>query len=290
MTRPITRYEPARPPALDHLPLIHGGPEIGQWLEHYWRKLKLPDDQLTYLAITADRQEYKLWTGRRLNPMALGCYCYLPLPADGSAEPRDVLNLLESVPTAHVPVPDPTVSLQMPLPGFALPAVGSHDRSSAESVSDYRHLIFIEPDLVPLGVEVTVAHELIHLADRVRGAPRKHRCHGHDSISVDEAAITGRDPEILRELLREETARREAKLRTLRPHRYLYLCPNCQREYRRVRRYARAVSCGSCDQHYNPLYLLRLTALLDKQGNVERLVSPEEARRAARVPSRRTRR
>jgi hypothetical protein len=83
--------------------------------------------------------------------------------------------------------------------------------------------------------------------------------------------VTGRDPELLRELLRDETARREAKLRAQRPHRYLYLCPACGREYRRARRYTRPVSCGTCDQRYNPLYLLSLHALLDAQGNVERM-------------------
>ncbi len=278
MTRRITCFQPAQPPALGALPLVHATPEVRAWLAHYWRKLKLPEDQLGYLAITSDRREFKLWTGRRLNPMALGCYCYLPLPSDGSAKSRDVLNHLESVPASHAQVPDAALSLQMALPGFAAPAVavGVLDRPDEERVTDYRHLIFVEPDLVPLGIEVTVAHELIHLADRVRGTPRKHRCHGHDSISVDEAAITGRDPEMLRELLRDETARRDANLRALRPYRFLYLCPNCQREYRRVRKYTRAVSCGRCDEQYNPLYLLRLHALLDRHGNIERLVVPED--------------
>ena len=127
---------------------------------------------------------------------------------------------------------------------------------------------------MPLGIEVTVAHELIHLADRVHGTPRRHRCHGHDAISVDEAAITGREPELLRELLARRDGRREASLRALRPYRYLYLCPNpLSAEYPRVRKYTRAVSCGRCDQQFNPLFLLRLHALLDKHGNVERLVT-----------------
>jgi hypothetical protein len=281
MTRRITRFQPANPPALDELPMVHGTSEVEQWLAHYWGKLKLPEDQLGHLAITSDRQEFKLWTGRRLNPMALGCYCYLPLPCDGPTEPRDVLNHLESVPASHAQVPDLALSLQLTLPGFDMAVALGDPRECAaeEQASDYRHLIFIEPDLVPLGLEVTVAHELIHLADRVRGTPRKHRCHGHDSISVDEAAVTGCDPELLRELLRDETARREAKLRALRPHRYLYLCPGCGREYRRARRYTRPVSCGTCDQRYNPLYPLRLYALLDAQGDIERLIVGNEGAR-----------
>jgi hypothetical protein len=210
--------------------------------------------------------------------MALGCYCYLPLPAEGAGESRDILNHLEGTSTGYALPSNSTDSLQLTLPGFGTAvAVAVAERSAREEmVSDYRHLIFIEPDLLPLGTEVTVAHELIHLSDRVRNNPRKHHCHGHDAISVDEAAVTGRDPEMLRELLRDETARREEKLRAMRPLRYLYLCPNCQREYRRVRKYTRAVSCGSCDQSYNPLYLLRLHAVLDAAGNVERLVSAEE--------------
>jgi hypothetical protein len=124
--------------------------------------------------------------------------------------------------------------------------------------TDYRHLIFIEPGMLPVSIEVTVAHELIHLADRVRGTPRRHTCHGYDSISVDEAAITGHDPEFLRAQLRDETTRREAALRRVRPHRYVYVCPVCRREYARVRRYARPVSCGRCDHHYNPAFLLEL--------------------------------
>ena len=96
MTRRITRFQPAKPPALDDLPMVHGAPEVDQWLSHYWHKLKLPADQLGYLAITNDRAEFALWTGRRLNPMALGCYCYLPLPTDGPAESGPVLNSLET--------------------------------------------------------------------------------------------------------------------------------------------------------------------------------------------------
>jgi predicted SprT family Zn-dependent metalloprotease len=112
---------------------------------------------------------------------------------------------------------------------------------------------------------VTVAHELIHLADRVRGQPRRHRCHGYDSISVDEAAVTGYPPEDLRALLREETTRREKAARAVRPIRYIYVCPRCGKEYQRVRRYPRAVSCGTCDHAFNPAYALVLKETLDAQ-------------------------
>jgi hypothetical protein len=124
----------------------------------------------------------------------------------------------------------------------------------------HRHLIFIEPDMQPQSIEVTVAHELIHLADRVNGTPRRHRHHGYDSIAADEAAITGYGLEELRHLLHEESVRREATRRKRRPIRYLYECPNCSKQYPRTRRYSKAVSCSSCDKTYNPHYRLLLRA------------------------------
>ncbi len=203
-----------------------------------------------------------MWTGRRLNPLALGCYCYLPDAGSGASDARNDINTIGAL--AHAPSSSPS-RRQLTLPGFGgaetdglLPLETGESEQAA--TTDYRHLIYVEPDLLPLGIEVTVAHELIHLSDRVQGTPRKHRCHGYDSISVDEAAITGRDPEMLRALLREETARRESVLRQMRPYRYVYACPNpsCNKEYLRVKRYTRPVSCGRCDRHYNPAFLLVL--------------------------------
>jgi len=261
MSKKSDRYRPPNAPSLEELPLIHASSEAAHWLDHYWRKLTLPASEARRLAMTEDRQEFALWTGRRLNPLALGCYCYLP-----NAHPESV-TLAASEAAATLTAPNLTQSVsrervQLALPGFeepgALIPATEHTPATASEATDYRHLIFIEPDLLPLGIEVTVAHELIHLSDRVQGNPRKHRCHGYDSISVDEAAITGRDPELLRGLLREETARREAALRQLRPYRYVYACPHCGKEYPRVRRYARPVSCGRCDRQYNPAFLLHL--------------------------------
>ena len=105
-----------------------------------------------------------------------------------------------------------------------------------------------------------MAHELIHLADRVRGTPRRHRHHGYDSIAADEAAVTGYGLEELRRLLHEESTRRESLRRSRRPIRYLYQCPNCGKEYPRARRYSQAVSCSSCDSHYNPQFRLQQRA------------------------------
>src|SRR5713226_1724109 len=112
------RPSPA-PPSLQNEPLIHGDQATVQhWLTHYGHKLLLPEHELRLLAITQDRQEFMRWTGKRLNFMTLGCYCYIP------------------------------------------PMGRSQNEQSL-----HRHLIFIEPDMQPRSLEVTIAHELIHLAD-----------------------------------------------------------------------------------------------------------------------------
>jgi hypothetical protein len=221
------------PPLVQTGPIIHGSPSIERWLTHYWQKLQLPAQELYRLAITQDRQEFMRWTGKRLNTMALGCYCYLPAPPSARTRTRRQASPLQS------------------LPGF-------NNAQQELPARSHRHLIFIEPDMQPKSIEVTVAHELIHLADRVNGTPRRHRHHGYDSIAADEAAITGYSLEELRHLLHEESARREHMRRQRQPIRYLYECPNCGKQYPRARRYSQAVSCSSCDKRYNPLYRLAL--------------------------------
>jgi DNA-directed RNA polymerase subunit RPC12/RpoP len=272
MSRKIIRFLPPQPPSLDQLPLVNAGSQAAQWLDHYWRKLGLPIEQTNYLAVTDDRREFARWTGRRLNTMALGCYCYLPLAHDDGAAAQPELSLAANL-TGPASAPP---RAQLTLPGFSDITDDPDLSTDADDLlavafvqapqGDYRHLIFVEPGLLPEGIEVTIAHELIHLADRVSGRPRKHHCHGHDSISVDEAAITGRDPEWLRELLAEETRRREEAVREARPYKYLYVCPNCAKEYPRVRKYSRAVSCGHCDQRFNAAFLLQLRSLGEDDG------------------------
>ncbi len=216
---PSKRSTIPMPPPKQEEPIIHGDRStLQRWLMHYWEKLQLPTAELRLLAITQDRQEFKQWTGKRLNSMALGCYCYIkPLSASRQSK------VLSGEQAAH------------------------------------RHVIFIEPDMQPQSIEVTVAHELIHLADRVNGTPRRHRHHGYDSIAADEAAITGYTLEDLRILLHAESATRERIRRERRPIRYLYECPNCGKKYPRTRRYSQAVSCSSCDTSYNPRFKLLLS-------------------------------
>lgn len=208
-------------PVLQAGPILHGDEATLQhWLTHYWHKLHLPPCELPLLAITQDRNEYRQWTGKRLNIMALGCYCYVPALPPSLRRIRTVV---------------------------------ADDRRTT-----HRHLIFIEPAMQVQSIEVTVAHELIHLADRVHGTPRRHHHHGYDSIADDEALITGYAVEDLRVLLHEESVRREQLRRERRPIRYLYECPHCGKQYPRVRRYTHAVSCSSCDKSYNPQFKLLL--------------------------------
>src|SRR5690242_15746471 len=76
-----SRPTPA-PPQLQNTTIIHGDQAmIELWLTHYAQKLQLPEYELHLLAMTQDRQEFARWTGKRLNVMALGCYCYLPARA-----------------------------------------------------------------------------------------------------------------------------------------------------------------------------------------------------------------
>jgi predicted SprT family Zn-dependent metalloprotease len=218
----LTRHKVPVLPLLQAEPVIHGDQAVvWRWLTHYWQKLQLPTQELCLLAITQDRQEYGLWTGKRLNTMTLGCYCYMP-----AIPPR-----------------------QRKVSGY-------------EEHIKHRHIIFIEPDMQPKSIEVTIAHELIHLADRVNGTPRRHHHHGYDAIAADEAAITGYGLEELRLLLHEESVYREQKRRERRPIRYLYECPSCGKTYPRTRRYSQSVSCGSCDKSYNPQYKLLLSQTL----------------------------
>lgn len=233
---------PAPPPWQGGV-VVHGTQSVQHWLTHYWNKLQLPLPELSRLAITQDRHEYMRWTAKRLNTMALGCYCYLPASRTSTSTRVAGRSRHSSVSKS---------SQAQPFPDFAA--------ETATFGSGHRHLIFIEPDMQPQSIEVTVAHELIHLADRVHGTPRKHHHHGYDSIAADEAVITGYGLEELRYLLHEESLHREQVRRQSRPIRYLYECPHCGKLYPRTRRYAHAVSCSSCDKTYNPHYRLELRA------------------------------
>jgi hypothetical protein len=245
MSAARTAGSPALPP-VEAGPIVHASPVVEGWLWHYWHKLELPEHELKLLALTQDRREYMRWTGKRLNFMVLGCYCYVQLPGRAESPAADRASWRALARTGRCSGTAPT------LPGFG-------ENPTPPAPARHRHLIFIEADMQPRSLEVTVAHELIHLADRVRGTPRRHRHHGYDSIAADEAAVTGYDLEELRRLLQEESAYRERLRRAHRPLRYVYVCPNCGKEYPRARRYSRPVSCSFCDRAYNPRYRLQLS-------------------------------
>jgi hypothetical protein len=258
-----SRHRAPTPPS-GELPLVHASAEVARWLQIYWQKLRIPASQAYFLAVTDSRQEFARWTGRRLNSFALGCYCYLPLSGQLAAGAEAHIDYDGSRASTLSAPTGSRAPMILHSPSLWDDANTPSERLITPSglASEYRHLIFIEPTLLPASAEVTVAHELIHLRDRVQGQPRRHRCHGNDAISLDEALITGRDPEALRVQLREETDRREAALRSVRPYRYLYRCPNCEKEYYRVRKYGRATSCGRCDSRFNPNFELRLESTL----------------------------
>src|SRR5450432_3233584 len=89
----LTRHKVPVPPLLQAEPIIHGDQAVvWRWLTHYWQKLQLPAQELCLLAITQDRQEYGLWTGKRLNTMTLGCYCYIPALPHASVRPQVMKN------------------------------------------------------------------------------------------------------------------------------------------------------------------------------------------------------
>ncbi|TMC67157.1 MAG: hypothetical protein E6J21_00260 [Chloroflexota bacterium] len=146
-----TSRTPAPPPRQAG-PIVHASHTIKDWLALYWQKLNLPTQELGKLAITQDRQEYMRWTGKRLNSMVLGCYCYLPAPHHSQTGVKTrTRNTLHS---QTLLVFEDSLQLQLP---------------------SHRHLIFIEPDMQPQSIEVTVAHELIHLADRINVPAVTHR-------------------------------------------------------------------------------------------------------------------
>src|SRR3989442_11138790 len=207
MVAALKAHTPAPPPRQVG-PIVHASDTIGDWLTFYWQKLNLPAQELGKLAITQDRQEYMRWTGKRLNSMVLGCYCYLPAPhhAQSGVQTRTRKLFHSQV----LPVFEETLQLHVP---------------------SHRHLIFIEPDMQLQSIEVTVAHELIHLADRVNGTPRRHRHHGYDSIAADEAAVTGYPGEEIRPLLHEGKTRPGETRRAPPPPCFFFECAHCGKQY-----------------------------------------------------------
>src|SRR5712691_3556332 len=152
------------PPPRQTGPIIHGSSIIQHWLAHYWQKLQLPRQELNRVAITQDRQEYMRWTGKRLNVMVLGCYCYLAAPpssqsslARSRSRKQSLLQKLPFMPA------DPQGSRASGVAGMDINTLPGFGNTAQLHLPGHRHLIFIEPEMEPKSIEVTVAHELIHL-------------------------------------------------------------------------------------------------------------------------------
>jgi predicted SprT family Zn-dependent metalloprotease len=110
--------------------------------------------------------------------------------------------------------------------------------------ADYRQkLISLNPRLFehPTEIDRTLRHELAHILAQFRAGRRRIRAHG------DEWRIACRDLGI----------NDEKRCHNLpfpineRARRYLYKCPNCQRDFPRARRIKRAVACLACCRAQN---------------------------------------
>jgi SprT protein len=115
---------------------------------------------------------------------------------------------------------------------------------TAAGRADYRHkLISLNPQLAkhPAEIERTLRHELAHILAQFRAGRRRILPHGvewrqacHDLGTSDEKRCHNLS------FAASERARR-----------YLYRCPNCQRDFPRVRRIKRAVACLACCRAHN---------------------------------------
>ena len=110
--------------------------------------------------------------------------------------------------------------------------------------ADYRQkLISLNPRLFehPAEIDRTLRHELAHILAQFRAGRRRIRAHG------DEWRIACRDLGISD----EKRCHNLPFPFNERARRYLYECPNCQRDFPRSRRIKRAVACLACCRAQN---------------------------------------
>lgn len=112
---------------------------------------------------------------------------------------------------------------------------------STAGTANYRHwLVQLNPRLRELGeVEATLRHELAHLVAKYRAGRRRIDPHGEEWRRA------------CRDLgLPDERSCHNLPLpRRKVVHRYLYLCPACHTEIKRVRPFRRRVACLACCRH-----------------------------------------
>ena len=116
---------------------------------------------------------------------------------------------------------------------------------SAAGRADFRcGLVSLNPRLVDHGdaeIDRTLRHELAHLLAQFRAGRRRISPHGAE----------------WREACRDLGIADEARCHTLpfpvnrRTRRFIYICPNCRRDFPRVRRLRRAVACLPCCRAHN---------------------------------------
>jgi SprT protein len=115
---------------------------------------------------------------------------------------------------------------------------------TAAGRTDYRQkLISLNPRLseYPTEIDRTLRHELAHTLAQFRSGRRRILPHGAEWQQAC------RDLEIGGEKRCHNLPLPVSK----RVRRYLYKCPNCQRDFPRVRRIKRAVACLACCRNHN---------------------------------------
>ncbi len=117
-------------------------------------------------------------------------------------------------------------------------------RTAAGRASYHRTLVLLNPRLQPHGaaeIDRTLRHELAHLLAQHRARRRRIAPHGAE----------------WRQACRDLGIADEQRCHTLpfpiarRARRWLYRCPNCARDFPRVRRIRRASACSDCCRRLN---------------------------------------
>ncbi len=127
---------------------------------------------------------------------------------------------------------------------------------TAAGRADYREkLISLNPRLLEYSIEIdrTLRHELAHILAQFRAGRRKISPHG---VEWQQACI---DLGIANE---KRCHNLPFPARTL-AARFVYRCPNCRKEFPRVRRLRRTVACLACCRkhnggHFDPRFRLKL--------------------------------
>ena len=131
-------------------------------------------------------------------------------------------------------------------------------KSSAGRADYRRKLILLNPRLHEHGtaeIDRTFRHELAHLLAQFRAGRRRILPHGNEwRAACQDLGIS------------DETRCHNLPFPiSERPRRFLYKCPNCQRDFARARRIRRAIACLACCRAHNggefdPRFRLRLIA------------------------------